>query len=138
MIVGISCARTTCDGTRLIVATGDGLEVTSSSSSGELLLMLFRALKSSIARAALVCRSPFDCSLVCERPGSCYGRAVFASDDLAVQRSPRSPPPHRQSAVVALVQRRRQPHALGSINKHEHSGYACRSKHFLFRPCLSA
>src|SRR5437667_310653 len=38
MIVGISCACTTCDGTRLIVATGDGLEVTSSSSSGQLLL----------------------------------------------------------------------------------------------------
>src|SRR6266487_997549 len=103
MIVGISCARTTCDGTRLIVATGDGLEVTSSSSSGELLLMLFRALKSSIARAALVCRSAFDCSLVCECPGPCYRRAVFIGNDLAVQSSPCSRPPHGQGAMVALL-----------------------------------
>src|SRR5438309_4176724 len=125
-------------GFRYIDANCDRSEVTSSSSSAEVLLTLFRPIKSSISGTALLCSSALHCSLVCERPGPCYGRAVFTSDDLAVQRSPRSPPPHRQSAVVALVQRRRQPHALGSINKHEHSGYACRSKHFLFRPCLSA
>src|SRR6266550_7571343 len=120
-----------------IDATSNRPGVTTCSSSAEVLLVLFRAVQSSISGTALLCSSALDCSLVCERPGSCYGRAVFTSDDLAVQRSPRSPPPHRQSAVVALVQRRRQPHALGSINKHEHSGYACRSKHFLFGPCLS-
>ena len=105
--IGIPCAATSVgDSTRLIDATGDRLEVNSSSASGAVLLMLFRAVKSSIGRTTLLCSSALDCSLVCERPGSCYGRAVFIGDDLAVQSGPRSSSPHGQSAMVALVRRR--------------------------------
>jgi len=120
-----------------IDATSDRRGVTTCSSSTEALLVLFRAVQTPINCIALLCGHALDCSLVCERPGPCYGRAVFIGDGLAVQGSPCSYAPDGQGVMVALVQRRRQPHALGSINKHEHSGYACRSKHFLFRPCLS-
>jgi hypothetical protein len=118
--------------------TVDGSGFIRFSADSEISPDFFGAAESWTSCIALLCSSTSRCSLICERPGPCYGGAVFIGDDLAVQSSPRSPPPHRQSAVVALVQRRRQPHALGSINKHEHSGYACRSKHFLFRPCLFA
>jgi hypothetical protein len=128
---------TRCGGTRLIVATGDGLEVTSSSSSGKVLLMLFRAVKSSISGTGLRCSSALHCSVVCERPGSCYRWAVFIGDDLAVQGSPCSCAADGQGVMVALVRQRRQPHALGSIDEHEYCDYACRSEHFLFGPCLS-
>ena len=137
IIAGIPCACTTCGGTQLIVATGDGLEVTLSSSSGEVLFLLSRAVKSSISGTALLCSSAFHCSLVCERPGPCYRRAVFIGDELAVHGSPCSCAPDGQGAMVAPVRPRRQPHALGSIDEHEYSGYARRSKHFLFGPCLS-
>jgi hypothetical protein len=133
IIVGIPCACTTCGGTQLIVATGDGLEVTLSSSSGEVLFLLSRAVKSSITGSS----STVHCSLLCERPGPCYRRTVFIGDGLAAQGSPCSSAADGQSAMVAGVQRRRQPHTLGSIDEHEYSGYARRSKHFLFRPCLS-
>jgi hypothetical protein len=122
------------DGTRL---TCDRLEVTSSSSSTEVLLTLFRAVKSTIRRVALLCGSARDCSLVCERPEPWYRRAVFTGDELAVQGSSCSYAPDRQGAMVARVRQRRQPHALGSIDEHEYSGYAGRSKHFLFRSCFS-
>jgi hypothetical protein len=127
-----------CDGTRLIVATGDQLEIISSSSSGEVLLTLFRAAKSSISPIALLCSSALHRSFVWERTRPCYRRAVFIGDDLAIQSGPRSAAPDGQGAMVALVRPGRQPHTLGSIDKHEYSGYARRSKHFLFGPCLSA
>ena len=50
-------------------------------------VLLFGALESWISRTGLLCGSAFHCSLVCERPGPCYGRAVFIGDDLAVQSS---------------------------------------------------
>jgi hypothetical protein len=126
------------NGTRLIHASCDRLEVTSSSSLSEFLLVPFRPVESSISRAALVCGSTLHCSLVCERPGQCYGRAVFIGDDLAIHSDPRSSPPHRQGDMVAPVRQRLLPTTLGSIDEHEYSGSATRSKHLLFRPCLSA
>jgi len=48
-----------------------------------------------------------DSSLVCERPGPCYGRAVFLGDDLAVDGSPCSYAPDGQGALLATVQQRR-------------------------------
>ena len=98
IIVGIPCAymfwdgtRFTLidDGTRLTDATGDRLEVASSSSSAQVLLRLFRAVESSISGTALVCSTTLHCSFVCERSGQRYGRAVFISDDLAIQGGPR-------------------------------------------------
>src|SRR5437773_9324667 len=80
-------ARTPCGGTRLTVATSDGPEVTSSSLSAEVLLVLFRAAKSSLNRIGLCCSSALHCSLVCERPGPWYRRAGFIGDYLAVQNS---------------------------------------------------
>ena len=130
--------RLFCDGTRLLHATSDRLEVTSSCFSAEVLLALLRAIESSISRSALLCSSADHRGLVCERPGPCYRRAVFIGDDLAVQGSPCSCAPDGQGAMVALVRPRRQPHTLESIDEHEQSGYARRSKHFLFGPCLSA
>jgi len=127
----------TCDGTRLIDTTGDRLEIISSSSSGEVLPVLFRAVKSSTGRTALLCSSAFHRRFVSERPGPCYRRAVFIGDDLAVQGSPCSCAPDGQGAMVALVQFGRPPHTLGSIDEHEYFGYARRSKHFLFGLCLS-
>jgi hypothetical protein len=132
IIVGIPCACTTCGGTQLIVATGDGLEVTLSS-SGEVLFLLSRAVKSSITGSS----STVHCSFLCERPGPCYRRAVFIGDGLAVQGSPCSCAADGQSAMVAPVRQWRQPDTLGSIDEHEYSGYACRSKHFLFGRGLS-
>ena len=127
-----------CGGTRLIVATGDGLEVTSSSSSGKVLPVLFRAVKSSISGTGLRCSRALHCSLICERPGPWYRRAVFVGDDLAVPSRACSSPPRGQGAMVALFRPGRQPHTLESIDEHEYFDYACRSEHFLFRPCLSA
>src|SRR6266487_2795464 len=86
-----------------IDATSDRRGVTTCSLSAEALLVLLRPVENSISRAALVCRSPFDCSLVCERPGPWYRRAVFIGDDLAVQSSPCSRPPHGQGAMVAFL-----------------------------------
>jgi hypothetical protein len=57
--------------------------VTSSSACAELSPMLFRAVKSSISRIGLLYSSALHCSLLCERPGSRYGRAVFIGDELA-------------------------------------------------------
>jgi hypothetical protein len=125
-----------CNGTRLLHVGYDRLEVICSSWAAEVLLMLFRAVKSSIVRTALLCSSTLRCSVVCERPGPCYRRAVFIGDVLAVHGSPCSCALHGQSAMVAPVQQRRQPDPLGSIDEHEYCGYACRSKHFLFGPCV--
>jgi hypothetical protein len=125
-------------GFRCIDATDDRLEVTCSSSSAEVVLMLSRAVKSSIGRITLLCSSALDCSFFCERPGPWYRRAVFVGDDLAVQGSPCSYAADGQGVMVARVQPRRQPHPLESIDEHEYCDYACRSEHFLFRPCLSA
>ena len=58
------------------------------SSFTEVLLMLFRAVGSSVGRTGLVCSSTPDCSLVRERSEPCYRRAVFIGEDLAVQGSP--------------------------------------------------
>src|SRR6266487_3924913 len=132
-----------CDSPRLIDPITEGQEVTSSSSSSsssstEVLLTLFRAAKSSVGRIALLCSSTPDFSLVCERPGPWYRRAVFIGDDLAIHRSPCSCAADGQGPMVAGVRQRRQPHPLGSIDEHEYSGYPCRSKHLLLRPCLSA
>src|SRR6266487_1641099 len=127
----------TCDGTRLIDTTGDRLEIISSSSSGEVLPVLFRAVKSSTGRTALLCSSAFHRRFVSERPGPWYRRAVFIGDDLAVQGSPCSCAADGQGVMVARVQPRRQPLPLESIDEHEYSSYACRSKHFLFGLCLS-
>jgi hypothetical protein len=96
-----------CDGTRLIFVTYDRLEVTSSSSFAEVLLMLFRPVENWISRTALLCGSALHCSLVCERPGSCYRRAVFIGDDLAMDGGPRSCPTHRQGDILAPVRLRR-------------------------------
>jgi hypothetical protein len=101
-------------------------------------LMLYRAVKTSISGAALLCNRATHCCLVCERPGPRYRRTVFFSYDLAVQGMPCSSASYRQGAMVAHVRERRQPHALESPNQHEYSGYACGSEHFLFRPCVSA
>jgi hypothetical protein len=70
-------------------ASGTQSEVTCFLAGGEVMLMLFRAAKSSISRLRLLCSSALDCNLVCERPGPWYRRAVFISDDLAVDGSPR-------------------------------------------------
>src|SRR6266487_3048033 len=121
----------------LIDETGERVEVTSSSAFAEVLLRLIRAVKSSIGRTALPCSSAAHCSLVCERPGPCHRRAVFIGGDVAVPSGTRSSPPHRQGALVASVRQRRQPYTVGSIDQHEYSRYACRSKHFLFGPCVS-
>jgi hypothetical protein len=65
-------------------ATGAQSEVNCFLAGGEVMLTLFGAVKSSITGTALLCSSALDCSLVRERPGSCYRRAVFIGDDLAV------------------------------------------------------
>jgi hypothetical protein len=119
-------------------ATDAQSEVTCFLADGEVLLALFGPAESSSNRITLLCSNALGCSLVCERPGPCYRRAIFIGDDLAILGRARSSPPHRQSAMVACIQQRRQPHPLESIDKHEYCGYPCRSKHFLFRPCLSA
>ncbi len=121
----------------LNLAFRDRSEVFSSSSSAEVLLMLFRAAKSSIGRIALLCSSALHCSLVCERPGSWYRRAVVIGDDVAVQGMPCSCAPDGRGAMVALVQFGRPPQTLGSIDEHAYSRCASRSKHLLFGPCLS-
>jgi hypothetical protein len=54
----------------------------------------------------LFCSAVLSCSLVCERPGPCYRRAVFIGDDLAIQSGTRSAPSHGKSVMVALVQPR--------------------------------
>ncbi len=122
---------------RRIYAISNGLEITSCSSSAEVLLTLLRAVKGWSSHTALVCGGAANCRFVCERMGPWYRRAVFIGDDLAVQSGPRSASPDGQSAMVALVCQRGQPHPLESIDEHEYSGYACRSKHFLFGLCLS-
>jgi hypothetical protein len=119
-----------------IDASGGQSEVDCFLAGDEVLLTLLGPAKSSICRTALLCSSALACSLVCERPEPCYRRAVFIGDDLAVRSNPRSPPPHRQGALLAPHQRR-QPHTLESIDEHEYSGYACRGKHFLCRLFLS-
>jgi hypothetical protein len=103
----------------------------------EALLMLLRATERSTDRPALLCGNAAYCSLVCERPESCYGRAVFISDDLAADGSPFSYAPDGERVILAPVRLRRQSHPLESIDKHEYCAYACRSKHFLFRPLVS-
>ncbi len=124
--------------TRLIDAIYARLDVASSRSSAEVLLTLFGAVKSSIGGTALLCSSALYCSLVCERMGPWYRRAVFIGDDLAIHGSSCSCPPNGQGIMVAGVPERRQPNRVGSIHKHEYSGYACWSERFLFGPCLSA
>jgi hypothetical protein len=99
--------RLFCDGAGLIHATSDRLEVTSSSSSAEVLLALLRAAKSSIGRTALLCSSALYCSLVCERAGPWYRRAVFIGDDLAVHGSPCSCAADGQGDMVGVVRPRR-------------------------------
>ena len=124
-----------CGGTLEIHARYDRLEFTS---SAEVLLTLFRAVKSSINRTALVWGSAVAGSRVCERSGPCYRRAVFIGDDLAAQGSPCSSPPHREGAILGPVRRGLLSGTLESIDKHQYCGYATRSKSFLFRPCFSA
>ena len=122
----------------MIAGFRDWSGVASSSSSAQGLFMLLRAVKSSISGTALDCGSALACSLVCERSGSCYRRAVFIGDDLAAHASPCSSPPHREGAILEPVRRRPLPSTLESIDKHQYCGYATRSKSFLFRPCFSA
>jgi hypothetical protein len=122
----------------IIVWFRDRSGVTSCSACAEASIMLVRAVKTSINRTALVCNSALACSLVCERPGSCYRRAVFIGDDLAAHASPCSSPPHREGAILEPVRRRPLPSTLESIDKHQYCGYATRNKCFLFGPCFSA
>jgi hypothetical protein len=101
------CLYMFCDSTRLIEATHDRLEITSSWSFGEVLLTLLRAASNSTSRTALVCGGALHCSLGCQRPAPCYRGAVFIGDDLAVQSSPCSSAPDGQGDMVAFVRRRR-------------------------------
>jgi len=126
------CRRTISD------ATDGRSEVTFFLGVAEALRKLLPAVERSISGAALVCRSPFACSLVCERPGSCYRRAVFIGDELAAHASPCSSTAHRKGAILEPVRRRPLPSTLESIDKHQYCGYATRNKCFLFRPCFSA
>src|SRR4030095_5763051 len=119
-------------------ATGAKSEVTCFLAGGEVLLTLLRAIKSSMVRTASFCISALDCSLICECPGPWYRRAVFIGDELAVHGMPCSYAADGQGAILAPVYPRRQPYPLGSIDEQEYCGYACRRKHFLFRPCLFA
>jgi hypothetical protein len=80
-----SVVRLFRDGARLTNAIGDRLEAPFPSTSGEVLLILFRAAKSSIRRSVLHCNSALHCRLVCDRPGPCYRWPVFAGNDLALQ-----------------------------------------------------
>jgi hypothetical protein len=115
----------------------DRSRVASSLSAAEVLLMLFRAVKSSIGGTALLCSGAVYCSLVCDRQ-PWYRRAIFTPNDLAAQSRPCSSPAHGQGVMVARVRPRRQPHALESIDEHEYCGYARKSEHFLCRSCVSA
>jgi hypothetical protein len=119
-------------------ATDDRSGVTCFLGVAEAMLKLLRAVERSISGIGLVCNSALACSLVCERPGPCYRRAVFIGDELAAHGSPCSSPAHREGAILGPVRRRPLPSTLESIDKHEYCGYATRSKSFLFRPCLSA
>jgi hypothetical protein len=122
----------------MIAGFRDWSGVASSSSSAQGLFMLLRAVKSSISGTALDCGSALACSLVCERSGSCYRRAVFIGDDLAAKGSPCSSPSHREGAILGPVRRGLLSGTLESIDQHQYCGYATRSKSFLFRPCFSA
>src|SRR6266550_5242690 len=126
------------DSLGLMDATDDRSEVTCFFRGDEASLTLLRAAKSPITRIALLCSSGLHPNVVCERPGPCYRRAVFIGDELAVDSSPCSCDPDGQGAILAAVRLRRQPHPLESFDQHEYCAYACRSKHFLFRPRLSA
>jgi hypothetical protein len=140
VMVGIPHARTSVS--RRVPgfknATGDRSGGTSFFGFSEVSLTFLRAAKSSSNRTAVLCGNTAYCSLVCERPGSCYRRAVFIGDDLAAHGSPCSSPPHREGAILGGVRRRPLPATLESIDKHQYCGYATRSKSFLFRPCFSA
>jgi hypothetical protein len=46
-------------------------------------VLAVRRIKSWIGSAALFYSGASHCSFLCERPGPCYGRAVFVRDDLA-------------------------------------------------------
>jgi hypothetical protein len=87
-------------------ASGAHSEVTCFLAGGEVLLTLFGVGTNSITRFALLCSSTFDCSFVCQRPGPRYRWAVFIGDELAVQTSPCSSPPHREDAILGPIQRR--------------------------------
>jgi hypothetical protein len=119
-------------------ATDDRSEVICFLGGGEGSLTLFGPAESSSNRTALLCGNTAYCSLVCERSGSCYRRAVFIGDDLAAQGSPCSSPPHREGAILGPVRRGPLSGTLESIDQHQYCGYATRSKSFLFRPCLPA
>jgi hypothetical protein len=112
--------------------------LTCSSVCAEVSLTLPKTVGTSINRAAVLCGRAIYRRLVCDRPGPRYGGTVFISDDLAVDGSPCASAADGQGAILAPVHPRRQPHTLGSIYEHEYCGYACRSEHFLCRPCLSA
>ena len=114
------------------------VEITCSSMSDKVLLVLLRAAKRAIGRTVVVCGSAVAGSRICECPGSCYRRAVFIGDELAAHASPCSSAAHREGAILEPVRRRPLPSTLESIDKHQYCGYATRSKSFLFRPCLSA
>ena len=114
----------------------DRPSVISSSACAEASVLPFRAVKSWRGRISVLCSRALHCSLVSERPGPCYRWAVFIGVDLAVRSNPCSYVPDGQGALLAPHQRR-QPHTLESIDEHEYSGYACRSKHFLFGLRLS-
>jgi hypothetical protein len=85
-------------------ATGAQSEVTYFLGGDEVLLTIFGAIKSSITRIALVCRSGVHPNVVCERPGSCDRRAIFIGDELAILGSACSCAPAGQGVMVALVQ----------------------------------
>jgi hypothetical protein len=86
-----------------IDASGADSEVTCFLAGGEVLLTLFGAGTNSITRFALLCSSTFDCSFVCQRPGSGYHGAVFIGDDLAAQGSPCSTASDREGAILGPV-----------------------------------
>src|SRR5206468_1854063 len=90
-----------------------------------------------LGRAALLCSSALYGSLICERPGPWYRRAVFTGHDLDVAGSPCQCASDGQGAILAPIRRGRQSHTLGSIDEHEYRGYADRRKPFLCGPFIS-
>jgi hypothetical protein len=70
-------------------ATDDRSDATVSSSFGGALVTFIGAVTGSIIRTRLRCNSPVPYKFAWKGARSCYRRAVFAGDDLAVQSGPR-------------------------------------------------
>jgi hypothetical protein len=112
----------------------DSSRVTSSSACAEASVLSFRTVKSWRGRISVLCSSAVHSSLVCERPGPGYSRAVFVSDDLALRGNSCSFATNRQSP---LLDKGRSLPALGSSDKCGYPGCDIGGKYFLFGACLS-